>query len=168
MNGFKVNVNKRIWKIVKLIMAEIKKKRKLEFWILNALCSSPFFSFKAQKNIRFLFSLFCVVLGLWCEFFAGNIVLGAPLNLSSFVAVHHHLVTYLTAIKLEAQLESLKSYLDENEDTTLADIIEKIRKLPRSIKIHFSQVVTLLKILLVLAVSERFASTLRRIKTGFD
>ena len=77
-------------------------------------------------------------------------------------------IYHVTAIKLEAQLESLKTYFDENEDTTLADIIEKIRKLPKSSKIYFSQVTTLLKFSLVLAVSERFASTLRRIKTGFD
>ena len=95
MNGFKVNENKRIWKIVKLMTAEIKKKENwnFEFWMLCAVYL--FFSFTAHKNIRFLFSLFCVVFGLWCEFFAGNIVLGAPLNLFSLVAVHHHLVTYL-------------------------------------------------------------------------
>ena len=77
-------------------------------------------------------------------------------------------IYHVTAIELEAQLESLKTYFDENEDTTLADITEKIRKLPKSSKIYFSQVTTLLKFSLVLAVSERFASTLRRIKTGFD
>ena len=77
-------------------------------------------------------------------------------------------IYHLTAIELGAQLESLEIYFDENENTTLADIIEKIRKLPKSIKIYFSYVTTLLKISLVLAVSERFESTLRRIKTGFD
>ena len=74
----------------------------------------------------------------------------------------------VTAIELEAQLESLKTYFDKKEDSTLADIIKKIRKLPKSKKVYFSQVATLLKISLVLqatnAVSERSASILRRIK----
>ena len=34
----------------------------------------------------------------------------------------------VTAIELEAQLQSLKKYFDEKEDTTLADIIEKKKK----------------------------------------
>ena len=74
----------------------------------------------------------------------------------------------VTAIELEAQLESLKTYFDKKEDSILADIIKKIRKLPKSKKVYFSQVATLLKISLVLqatnAVSERSASILRRIK----
>ena len=74
----------------------------------------------------------------------------------------------VTAIKLDAQLESLKTYFDEKEDTTLANITEKIKKLPKSSKVYFSQVMPLLKTLLVLlatnAVSQRSASTLRRIK----
>ena len=86
------------------------------------------------------------------------------------VVVHHHLVTFyhVAAIELEAQLESLKTYFDNNEHTTLADIIKKIRKLSKTSKIYFSQVTTLLKISLVLAVSERFASTLCRIRADFD
>ena len=77
-------------------------------------------------------------------------------------------IYHVTAIELEAQLESLKTYYDENEDTTFADIIEKIRKLPKTSKIYFSRVTNLLKISLVLAVSEQFTLTLRRIKTGFN
>ena len=77
-------------------------------------------------------------------------------------------IYHVTAIELEALLASLKIYFDENEDTSRADITERIRKLPKSRKIYFSQVTTLLKISLLLAVSERFASTLRRINTGFD
>ena len=46
---------------------------------------------------------------------------------------------YVTAIELEAQLESLKIYFDEKEVTIHADIIEKIRKLPKSCKVYFSQ-----------------------------
>ena len=75
---------------------------------------------------------------------------------------------YVTAIELEAQLESLKLYFDEKEYTTFSDIIGKIRKLPKFCKVHFSQITTLLKISLVMdatnAVSERCSSTLRRIK----
>ena len=56
--------------------------------------------------------------------------------------------------QLEAQLESLKTYFGVREDTTLADITEKIIKLPQSSKVYLSQVTTLLKISLVLAVSE--------------
>ena len=52
---------------------------------------------------------------------------------------------------------------------TLVDVIEKIRKQPKSSKVYFSQVTTLLKISLVLPstnpVSERSASTP---KTGFE
>ena len=62
----------------------------------------------------------------------------------------------------------MNTYFDEKEHTTVTDIIEKIRKLPKYSKVYLSQVITLLKILLVLlttnAVSERSASTLRRIK----
>ena len=57
---------------------------------------------------------------------------------------------YVTTIELEAQLESSKIRFDEKEVTTHADIIEKIRKLPKSFKVYFSQVTTLLKISLVL------------------
>ena len=52
------------------------------------------------------------------------------------------------------------------EDTFLADIIEKIRKLPKFCKVYISQVTMLLKISIVLsatnAVSERSTLTLRR------
>ena len=69
---------------------------------------------------------------------------------------------------MEAQFESLKTYFNEREDISLADSTGKIRKLPKSNTLYFSKVVTLLKVLLVLpatnAVSERSASTLRRIK----
>ena len=75
---------------------------------------------------------------------------------------------YVTTIELEAQLEFLKIYFDEKEVTTHADIIEKIRKLPKSGRVYFSQVTTLLKISFVLpatnAVSEQSTLTLHRIK----
>ena len=62
----------------------------------------------------------------------------------------------------------MKIFFDEKEDTILADIIEKIGKLPKSSKVYFSQVTTLLKISLMLvvinAVSERSTLTLRRIR----
>ena len=54
---------------------------------------------------------------------------------------------YITAIELEAQLEYLKIYFDQKEDTTLADIIQKKkRKMPKACKFYFSQV-TFLKLL---------------------
>ena len=68
-------------------------------------------------------------------------------SLSDALNIYHQDVT---AIELEVQLESLKTYFDEKEDTTLADTIEKIKNLPKSNKVYFSQVITLLKILLVL------------------
>ena len=46
---------------------------------------------------------------------------------------------YVTAIELEAQLESLKIYFDEKEVTIHTDIIEKIRKLPKSCNVYFPQ-----------------------------
>ena len=47
------------------------------------------------------------------------------------------------------ELESLKRYFDNKQDTALADIIDKI-KLPKSSKVYFSQFITLLKVSLVL------------------
>ena len=44
----------------------------------------------------------------------------------------------VTVIELEAQSESLKTFFDEKEETTLADIIEKIRKLTKSTQVYFS------------------------------
>ena len=63
----------------------------------------------------------------------------------------------VTTIELEAQSESLKTYFDEKEDSTLAGIIEKIRKLPKSSKVYFSQVTTLLKISLMLPATNTFS-----------
>ena len=86
-------------------------------------------------------------------------------SLSDVLKIYHQDVK---AIELEAQLESLKTYFDEKEGTTLADIVDKMRYLSRSSLVYFSQVITLLKILLVMpatnVVSERSASSLRRIK----
>ena len=93
------------------IIIIIKKKNPeiLNFEYLVQFTHS--YHLKRTKAFIFLFSLFCVAFGLWCEFTAGNIVLGAPLNLFSLVAVRHHLVNiyHVTAIDLEAQLESLKN-----------------------------------------------------------
>ena len=99
MNDFKVNENKRISNILKLMRPEIKKDNVLseikqrplmghqiiDFWMLCAV--NLFFSFKAHKNIWKLMVLFtsCVNFWLWCEFFAQNTFLGAPLNLFEFV-----------------------------------------------------------------------------------
>ena len=57
----------------------------IDFWMLCAV--NLFFSFKAHKNIWKLMVLFtsCVDFWLWCEFFAQNTFLGAPLNLFEFV-----------------------------------------------------------------------------------
>ena len=133
MNDFKVNDNKKVWKMVKLMTPEVKKENwNFEFWVLCAV--NLIFLFKVHKNTRFLSSLFCVVYGLWCKYFAGNIVLGAQLNLLRLVAFHHHLVTYLLSrcySKWVGNSESLKTYFDKKEDITLADIIMKIRKLPK-------------------------------------
>ena len=50
-------------------------------------------------------------------------------SLSDVLNIYHQDVT---AIKLEAQLESLKTYFDEKEGPILVNIIEKIRKLRKS------------------------------------
>ena len=109
MKGYKVNENKRTWKIIKLMTLEIEKEKRLEawsqpetfcqtqsmqvcfvmlmghqfveFWILRVV--NLFLSLKELKNIDkliVLFSSLCVEFGLWCESFAGNIVLGAPVT----------------------------------------------------------------------------------------
>ena len=85
-------------------------------------------------------------------------------SLSDVLKIYHQDVK---AIKLEAQLESLKTYFNEKEGKTLADIVDKMRNLYKSSLVYFSEVITLLKILLVMpatnAASERSASS-RRIK----
>ena len=76
----------------------------IQFWLFCA--SNFFFSFKPHKNISKLIVL------------AGNIVLGAPLIFfwvwllftNICLRIYHQDVT---AIKLEAQLESFKAYFDE-------------------------------------------------------
>ena len=109
MKSYKVNENKRTWKIIKLMTLEIEKEKRLkawsqpeifhltqsmqvcfvmlmghqfvEFWILCVV--NLFFSLKALKSIDkliVLFSSLCVEFGLWCESFAGSIVLGAPIT----------------------------------------------------------------------------------------
>ena len=87
-------------------------------------------AFKVQKNIRkliVLLSSLCVDFGLRCEFFAGNTVLAVKyfwvwlLFIIIWLHIYDH---YVTEIKLEAHLESLKIYFDKKEDTFLADIIE--------------------------------------------
>ena len=124
------------------------------------------FSFHLQRTKTFVFCSPCFVWSLGCDV---NFLLETFSWGLSLVAVDHHLVTYLPCYSNRVgSSESLKTFFDEKEDTTLADIIEKIRKLLKSSKIYFSQVTNLLKFSLVLALSEQFASTLRRIKTVFD
>ena len=90
-------------------------------------------------------------------------------SLSEVFDIYHQDVT---AIEQEAQLESLKTYFDEKQDINLADIIEKIRKLSKSSKVYFSQVITLLKILLVLPAQMLLMKDLYQLyvelKTGFE
>ena len=66
----------------------------------------------------------------------------------------------------------MKTYFDEKQDINLADIIEKIRKLSKSSKVYFSQVITLLKILLVLPAQMLLMKDLYQLyvelKTGFE
>lgn len=76
---------------------------------------------------------------------------------------------HVSKIELQAQLEGLKTLFDEDiKEMTIADIVEKIKNLPKASLVYFSQVVILLKIMLVMpatnAISERSASCLRRIK----
>ena len=65
------------------------------------------------------------------NFFTENIVLFWVWLLFTIIWLHIYRQD-ATAVELEAQLISLKTYFDEKEDSTLADIIEKIRKLPKS------------------------------------
>lgn len=69
----------------------------------------------------------------------------------------------IITIELDVQLDFWKTIFDEKED-----IISNIRKLHKSREVYFSEVITLLEILLVLsatnAVSEQSSSSLRRIK----
>ena len=86
--------------------------------------------------------------GLQCEFFAGNIALEAPLSLFEFgccspsfgcTSTIKPSRCYSNPVGSWDELQCLKIYFDEKEDTSLADIIEKIRKLPKSCKVYFSQ-----------------------------
>ena len=133
-----------------------------------------FFSFKAPKNIRkliIMFSSLCVDFGLWCEFFAGNIVLAARLNLSELVDVHHHLIAYLPLRCYGNRVgRSFRSF--ENMFWWKGRYFSRWcywkNKQRKSSKVYSSQVTTLLKISLVLpvtnAVSELSTSTLCRIE----
>ena len=121
---------------------------------------------KTQINSFVLF----VMCGLWAVmWFCWKCCLGGSIKSLLFTIIWLHIYHQdVTTIELEAQSESLKTYFDEKEDTTLAGIIEKIRKLPKSSMVYFSQVTTLLKISLMLPVTNTFsewsASTLHRIK----
>lgn len=71
-------------------------------------------------------------------------------------------------IELLAQLKSLEVQFDKQTVTNITDVIVKMKSLSKPMLVYYSQIVTLLKILLVMpatnAVSERSASCLRRIK----
>ena len=72
---------------------------------------------------------------------------------------------------LKVQLESLKTYFEkqESEKVKLSDIFGYLRKLEPAMRAIYSEIVTLVRILLVIpatnATSERTISALRRVKT---
>ena len=72
---------------------------------------------------------------------------------------------------LKVQLETLRTHFDSQESdcVKLKDIVDYLRSLKAPMRVIYSEVVTLVRILLVLpatnATSERTFSALRRIKT---
>ena len=71
--------------------------------------------------------------------------------------------------KLETQLCSLPGTFEDKEVTDIHMVVKKFQKMSAGMRAHFSEVVILIKLLLIApatnAVSERSCSTLRRIKT---
>ena len=71
--------------------------------------------------------------------------------------------------RLETQLTMVKPLCSDLESPSFKDIIEKFKSLSQAERSHFSEVVNLLRLLLVMpatnAVSERSTSALRLIKT---
>ena len=71
--------------------------------------------------------------------------------------------------RLETQLTMVKTLCSDLESPGFRDIAEKFKSLSQAEQFHFSEVVNLLRLLLVMpatnAVSERSASALRLIKT---
>ena len=71
--------------------------------------------------------------------------------------------------KLETQLCSLPGIFEDKEVTDIHMVVKKFQKMSAGMRAHFSEVVILIKLLLIApatnAVSERSCSTLRRIKT---
>ena len=107
-----------------------------------------------------LFSSLCVEFGLWCEYFAGNIVLGAPFGAYLWSRCYNNWVG--------SSVRILENIFWWKRRYNSIDIVEKKRKLPKFSKAYFSEITTLLKISIVLpatdAVSEGSTSTLRRTK----
>ena len=139
---------------------------------------SLFFSFKAHKNIRkliIMFSSLCVDFGMWCEFFCWKHCLGGSIKSFELVDVHHHLIAYLPLRCYGNRVgRSFRSF--ENifwwKGRYFCRWYYWENKQPKSSKVYSSQVTTLLKISLVLpvtnAVSELSTSTLCRIENWFQ
>ena len=146
---------------MKLTTPEIKKENlNFDFWMFCVV--NLLFSFKTHKKFdfcppRYLYGLWAVM-----SFFCWKHCLGAPVNLFEFGCCSPSF-GYISTIKMLKQSSwklrqnFWKHVLMKRKLFTVANIIEKIRKLPKSSKVYFSQVKTLLKISVVLAVSERFA-----------
>ena len=131
-----------------------------------------FFSFKAPKNIRKLIIMFpslCVDFGLWCEFFAGNIVLAETLFLSwlMFTIIWLHIYHKDVGNRVGRSFRSFENMFWWKGRYFSRWYYWK-NKQRKSSKVYSSQVTTLLKISLVLpvtnAVSELSTSTLCRIE----
>ena len=75
----------------------------------------------------------------------------------------------LDKVRLETQLTMVESLCSEFDNPCFSDILEKFKSLPSAKQNHFSEVVILLRLVLVMpatnAVSERSASALHLIKT---
>ena len=73
------------------------------------------------------------------------------------------------AARIEVQLDTLHTHLKEVKDINLLDIIKYIKSLSPTLKSFFSEIITLVTLILVMpatnALSERSFSQLQRIKT---
>ena len=76
----------------------------------------------------------------------------------------------LNSYRLRGQLEVLSAYFkDKSSSVSFRDILEYLKSLSTALKVHYSEVVTLVKLILVLlainATSERTFSAIRRGKS---
>ena len=87
-------------------------------------------------------------------------------RLNSLLSLRHNYGTDFDAARIEVQLDTLHTHLKEVKDINLLDIIKYMKSLSPTLNSFFSEIVTLVTLILVMpatnALSERSFSQLRR------